>query len=84
MKETLKVLACNFISCQVRINQRRIKLFAVNFLNKLNEFDYFDKSFMIVSKRIELSSTKIEESVAISINNVVTLACFQVNEVQDL
>lgn len=39
---------------------------------------------MIISERIELSSAKIKKSVAISINDVVTLALFKVDEVKDL
>lgn len=39
---------------------------------------------MIVPEGVKLSAAEIKESVAISINNVVALACLEVNEVQDL
>ena len=39
---------------------------------------------MIVSEGVKLSAAEIKKGVAISINNVVALACFEVNEVQDL
>ena len=39
---------------------------------------------MVVSQGVYLSTAEIKKSVAISINNVVALACLEVNEVQDL
>ena len=39
---------------------------------------------MVVSEGVKLSAAEIKKSVAISINNVVALACLEVNEVQDL
>jgi hypothetical protein len=39
---------------------------------------------VIVTKRVELSSTEIEEGLTIDINNVVALALFEINEVKDL
>jgi hypothetical protein len=50
----------------------------------LNSLIYLNESIMIVSEGVKLSAAEIKKSVAISINNVVALACFEVNEVQDL
>jgi hypothetical protein len=50
----------------------------------LNSLVYLHESIMIVSEGVKLSAAEIKKGVAISINNVVALACFEVNEVQDL
>jgi hypothetical protein len=50
----------------------------------LNSLVYLHESIMIVSEGVKLSAAEIKKSVAISIYNVVTLACLKVNEVQDL
>ena len=39
---------------------------------------------MVVAERVQLSTTEIQESVLISIHNVVALALLEVNEVEDL
>lgn len=50
----------------------------------LDSLVYLNESIMIVSEGVKLSAAEIKKGVAISINNVVALACLQVNEVQDL
>lgn len=50
----------------------------------LNSLVYLHESIMIVSEGVKLSAAEIKKGVAISINNVVALACLKVNEVQDL
>ena len=46
--------------------------------------NYLDKSIMVVTERIQFSSTEIKQGLAISINNIVALALLQVDEVKDL
>jgi len=50
----------------------------------LDSLVYLHESIMVVSEGVKLSTAEIKKSVAISINNVVALACLEVNEVQDL
>lgn len=50
----------------------------------LDSLVYLHESIMIVSEGVKLSAAEIKKGVAISINNVVALACLEVNEVQDL
>jgi len=46
--------------------------------------NYLDKSIVIITERVKFSSTEIKQGLAISINNIVALALFQVDEVKDL
>ena len=57
----------------------------MNFLHSLGLLHaYLNKSIMIVSKRVQLGPAQVEQSVPVSVNNVVALASFEVDEVEDL
>ena len=57
---------------------------AISIVKYLDYDNYLDKSIMVVTERIQFSSTEIKQGLAISIDNIVTLALLQVDEVKDL
>lgn len=46
--------------------------------------NYLNESIMVVTERVQFSSAEIKQSLTIGIDNIVTLALFQVNKVKDL